>query len=87
MSDTLRDNLWVDTDFILNDNLGRTDEWVQRMRQIVRAVRRDKNLDVNYRQLKEDFVFALTKCISAAFGEQNKTDNDSKCQQVYKSLY
>jgi hypothetical protein len=25
------------------------------------------------------------KCSSAAFGEQNKTDNDSKCQQVYKS--
>ena len=22
----------------------------------------------------------------AAFGEQNKIDNDSKCQQVYKSL-
>jgi hypothetical protein len=57
------------------------------MRQIVRAVRRDTNLDVNYRQLKEDLVFALTKCSSAAFGEQNKTDNDSKCQQVYKSLY
>ncbi len=56
------------------------------MRQIVRAVRRDKNLDVNYRQLKEYFVFALMKCSSAAFGEQNKTDNDSKYQQVYKSL-
>jgi hypothetical protein len=26
------------------------------------------------------------KCSNAAFGEQNKTDNDSKCQQVYKSL-
>jgi hypothetical protein len=25
------------------------------------------------------------KCSYAAFGEQNKTDNDSKCQQVYKS--
>ena len=24
------------------------------------------------------------KCSYAAFGEQNKTDNDSKCQQVYK---
>ena len=36
------------------------------------------NLVVNYRQLKEDFVFALIKCSSAAFGEQNKTDNDSK---------
>ena len=31
------------------------------------------------------FVFALMKCSYAAFGEQNKTDNDSKCQQVYKS--
>jgi hypothetical protein len=30
------------------------------------------------------FVFALMKCSYAAFGEQNKTDNDSKCQQVYK---
>ena len=44
------------------------------------------NLDVNYCQFKEDFVFALMKCSYAAFGEQNKTDNDSKCQQVYKSL-
>ena len=35
-------------------------------------------------QFKEDFVFALMKCSYAAFGEQNKTDNDSKCQQVYK---
>ena len=26
------------------------------------------------------------KCSFAAFGEQNKIDNDSKCQQVYKSL-
>ena len=26
------------------------------------------------------------KCTYAAFGEQNKTDNDSKCQLVYKSL-
>ena len=43
------------------------------------------NLDVNYCQFKEDFVFALMKCSYAAFGEQNKTDNDSKCQQVYKS--
>ena len=33
------------------------------------------------------FVFALMKCSYAAFGEQNKTDNDSKCQQVYKSLF
>ena len=32
------------------------------------------------------FVFALMKCSLAAFGEQNKIDNDSKCQQVYKSL-
>jgi hypothetical protein len=32
------------------------------------------------------FVFALMKCCFAAFGEQNKIDNDSKCQQVYKSL-
>ena len=31
------------------------------------------------------FVFALMKCSYAAFGEQNKMDNDSKCQQVYKS--
>ena len=31
------------------------------------------------------FVFALMKCSFAAFGEQNKIDNDSKCQQVYKS--
>ena len=31
------------------------------------------------------FVFALMKCCFAAFGEQNKIDNDSKCQQVYKS--
>ena len=30
-------------------------------------------------------VFALMKCCFAAFGEQNKIDNDSKCQQVYKS--
>ena len=37
------------------------------------------NLDVNYRQFKYDFVFALMKCSYAAFGEQNKTDNDSKC--------
>ena len=39
----------------------------------------------NSRQFKEDFVFALMKCSSAAFGEQNKIDNDSKCQLVYKS--
>ena len=32
------------------------------------------------------FVFALMKCCFAAFREQNKIDNDSKCQQVYKSL-
>ena len=44
------------------------------------------NSDINFRQFKEDFVFALMKCSYAAFGEQNKTDNDSKCQQVYKSL-
>ena len=31
------------------------------------------------------FVFALMKCSYAAFGEQNKTDNDSKYQLVYKS--
>ncbi len=31
------------------------------------------------------FVFALMKCSFAAFGEQNKIDNDSKCQLVYKS--
>ena len=43
------------------------------------------NSDINYCQFKEDFVFALMKCSYAAFGEQNKTDNDSKCQQVYKS--
>ena len=41
----------------------------------------------NLGQFKEDFVFALMKCSYAAFGEQNKTDNDSKCQQVYKSLF
>ena len=48
----------------------------------------------NFRQLSRQlmsirgysFVFALMKCSYAAFGEQNKTDNDSKCQQVYKSL-
>ena len=33
------------------------------------------------------FVFALMKCSFAAFGEQNKIDNDSKCQQIYKSLF
>ena len=33
------------------------------------------------------FVFALMKCSFAAFGEQNKIDNDSKCQQVYKFLF
>ena len=27
------------------------------------------------------------KCSYAAFGEQNKTDNDSKCQLVYKSHF
>ena len=27
------------------------------------------------------------KCSYAAFGEQNKTDNDSKCQQIYKSQF
>ena len=32
------------------------------------------------------FVFALMKCCFAAFGEQNKIDNDSRCQQVYKSI-
>ena len=32
------------------------------------------------------FVFALMKCSFAAFGEQNKIDNDSKCQLIYKSL-
>ena len=31
------------------------------------------------------FVFALIKCSYAAFGEQNKIDNDCKCQQVYKT--
>ena len=31
------------------------------------------------------FVFALMKCSYAAFGEQNKIDNDCKCQQVYKT--
>ena len=34
---------------------------------------------------RKSFVFALMKCSFAAFGEQNKIDNDSKCQQVYKS--
>lgn len=29
------------------------------------------------------FAFALMKCCYAAFGEQNKMDNDSKCQLVY----
>ena len=33
------------------------------------------------------FVFALMKCSYAAFGEQNKTDNDSKCQLIYKSHF
>ena len=32
------------------------------------------------------FVFALMKCSYAAFGEQNKIDNDSKCQLVYKKI-
>jgi hypothetical protein len=32
------------------------------------------------------FIFALMKCSYAAFGEQNKTENDSKCQLVCKSL-
>ncbi len=36
---------------------------------------------------RKSFVFALMKCSNAAFGEQNKIDNDSKCQQVYKSLF
>ena len=31
------------------------------------------------------FVFALMKCSYAAFGEQNKIDNDRKCQLVNKS--
>ena len=31
------------------------------------------------------FVFALMKCSDAAFGEQNKRDNDSKCQQYINS--
>ena len=31
------------------------------------------------------FVFALMKCSYAAFGEQNKIDNDYKYQQVYKT--
>ena len=30
------------------------------------------------------FVFAQMKCCYAAFGEQNKTENDSKCQHIYK---
>ena len=30
------------------------------------------------------FVFALMKCSYAAFGEQNKIDNDRKCQLVYE---
>ena len=33
------------------------------------------------------FVFALMKCNYLAFGEQNKIDNDSKCQQVHKSKF
>ena len=33
------------------------------------------------------FVFALMKYSFAAFGEQNKIDNDGKCQQVYKSHF
>ena len=28
---------------------------------------------------RSSFVFALMKCSYAAFGEQNKIDNDSKC--------
>ena len=32
-----------------------------------------------YVNLRISFVFALMKCSYAAFGEQNKTDNDSKC--------
>ena len=32
------------------------------------------------------FVFALMKCSYAAFGEQNKIDNDRKCQLVYKKI-
>ena len=35
----------------------------------------------NFRQFKEGFVFAQKKCSYAAFGEQNKIDNDCKCQQ------
>ena len=30
------------------------------------------------------FCFCSNECSKAALGEQNKTDNDSKCQQVYK---
>ena len=34
---------------------------------------------------RKSFVFALMKCSNAAFGEQNKIDNDRKCQLVNKS--
>ena len=39
----------------------------------------------NFRQFNVCFVFAQKKCSYAAFGEQNKIDNDCKYQQVYKT--
>ena len=40
------------------------------------------NSKINFIQ-RLTFAFALMKCCYAAFGEQNKTENNSKCQYIY----
>ena len=76
----------VDTDFILKDNFRQFRHQLFLSRHTARTICLIRIAHSSVRQFKEDFVFALMKCSYAAFGEQNKTDNDSKCQQVYKSL-
>ena len=75
----------VDTDFILKDNFRQFGCQLFLSRHTARTICLIRIAHSSVRQFKEDFVFALMKCSNAAFGEQNKIDNDSKCQQVYKS--
>ena len=85
-----------DTEFILKDNFRQFrhqllsisfyPKIVKNYRKLGKIFFRNKNTlrYKNYNKSIVIFVFALMKCSYAAFGEQNKTDNESKCQQVYK---
>ena len=75
----------VDTDFILNDNFRQFRHQLFLSRHTARTICLIRIAHSSVRQFKEDFVFALMKCSYAAFGEQNKINNDCKYQQVYKT--